>query len=57
MDVKVYDPYVNEKIISDLGGKKVDDLNKYLKTADYVSLHVPLTDETKNMINMKILKI
>ena len=56
MDVKVYDPYVNEKIISDLGGKKVDDLNKYLKTADYVSLHVPLTDETKNMINIENIK-
>jgi len=56
MDVKVYDPYVNEKIISNLGGKKVDDLNKNLKTADYVSLHVPLTDETKNMINIENIK-
>ena len=32
------------------------DLNKNLKTADYVSLHVPLTDETKNMINIENIK-
>ena len=56
MDINVYDPYVSEEIISNLGGKKVKDLNKSLKTADYVSLHVPLTNETKNMINIKNIK-
>ncbi len=57
MNIKVYDPYVNEKIISDMGGEKINDLNKNLKNADYVSLHVPLTAETKNMINMSNLKL
>ena len=56
MKVIVYDPYVDEKIISDLGGEKVDNLNKSLQTADYVSLHVPLTSETKNMININNIK-
>ena len=57
MNIKVYDPYVNEKIISELGGNKVNDLDENLKKADYVSLHVPLTAETKNMINMSNLKL
>ena len=57
MYIKVYDPYVNEKIISDLGGEKIDDLDENLKKADYVSLHVPLTTETKNMINISNLKL
>ncbi len=57
MKIKVYDPYVKEKIISELGGEKVNDLDENLKKADYVSLHVPLTAETKNMINMSNLKI
>ena len=57
MKVIVYDPYVDEKIISDLGGEKVENLNKSLQTADYVSLHVPLTSETKNMINIDNIKV
>ena len=56
MKVIVYDPYVDKKIISDLGGEKVENLNKSLQTADYVSLHVPLTSETKNMINIDNIK-
>ena len=56
MKVIVYDPYVDKKIISDLGGEKVENLNKSLQTADYVSLHVPLTSDTKNMINIDNIK-
>ena len=51
MVIKVYDPYVDNKTISNLGGNKIEDLDSGLKSADYVSLHVPLTKETKNMIN------
>ena len=51
MKVNVYDPYVDNDTIFNLGGKKINDLDLGLKNADYVSLHVPLTDETKNMIN------
>ena len=55
-NVYVYDPYVNEKIISDTGGKKVSSIIDGLKIADYVSLHMPLTKETKNLINYSVLK-
>ena len=51
MKVNVYDPYVENDTIFNLGGKKINDLDLDTKNADYVSLHVPLTDETKNMIN------
>ncbi len=51
MKVNVYDPYVDNETIFNLGGKKINDLDLGLKNADYISLHVPLTDETKNMIN------
>ena len=57
MKINIYDPYVENNIISDKGGIKIDDLNKNLKTADYVSLHVPLTLETKNIININNLKL
>jgi len=53
MKVFVYDPYVEEKVITDLGGKKILDLEKGLKETDILSLSTPLTDETKNFITMK----
>ena len=54
--VYIYDPYVDKKIIKEFGGIKVDKIEDGLKIADYVSLHMPLTDETKNLINYSILK-
>ena len=38
------------------GGKKVEDLKEAVKTMDAISLHIPLNDETKNMINLDLLK-
>ena len=55
-NVYIYDPYVDEKIIKKFGGIKVDKIEDGLKKADYVSLHMPLTNETKNLINYSILK-
>ena len=57
MKVNVYDPYVNKEVISNLGGVKIENLNLSLKSADYVSLHVPLTKETNNMINLDNMKL
>ena len=54
--VYIYDPYVDEKIIKEFGGIKVDKIEDGLKIADYVSLHMPLTNETKNLINYSALK-
>ena len=54
--VYIYDPYVDEKIIKEFGGIKVDKIEIGLKNADYVSLHMPLTNETKNLINYSVLK-
>jgi len=54
--VYIYDPYVDEKIIKEFGGIKVDKIEIGLKNADYVSLHMPLTKETKNLINYSVLK-
>ena len=55
-NVYVFDPYVDEKIIKKFGGIKVDKIEDGLKKADYVSLHMPLTNETKNLINYSVLK-
>jgi len=57
MNVKIFDPFVSEDTINKFGGSKITNLDDGLKTCDYLSLHVPLTKKTKNMLNYSKLKI
>ena len=54
--VYVYDPYIEEQIIKEHGGIKVSSIEEGLKIADYVSLHMPLTNETKDLLNYDVFK-
>ncbi len=56
MNVFVYDPYINDEKIKSLGGKKVDDIKDAVKEMDAISLHMPLNDETRNIINYDLLR-
>ena len=48
----VYDPYIPESHVTALGGRWVG-LNELLAESDFVTLHCPLTGETKQMIGEK----
>lgn len=50
MRVLVYDPYVQEESLQQIGAEKVE-LDELLKQSDFVSLHVPLNESTKNLID------
>ena len=56
MNVFVYDPFVSKENIEEMGGKKIDNLEESVKIMDIISLHVPLTDKTENLINYNLLK-
>ena len=56
MNVFVYDPFVSKEVVESLGGKKVENLEDSIKSMDAISLHVPLNDKTKNLINYDLLK-
>ena len=56
MKVKVFDPFVNKETIETFGGQKIENLDDGLKICDYLSLHVPLNEKTKNLINYSKLK-
>jgi D-3-phosphoglycerate dehydrogenase len=49
MEVLVYDPYIPESRARDLG-VRLTDLQTVLAQSDIITVHVPLTDETENMI-------
>lgn len=50
MRVIAYDPYLSPERAADLGIEKVE-LNDLLSRADFVTLHTPLTNETRNIIS------
>ena len=56
MKVFAYDPFGDKKVIEELGGKKIDNLDEGLKEADILSLSVPLTKDTYNLINLEKMK-
>jgi D-3-phosphoglycerate dehydrogenase len=50
MKVIAYDPYLSAERAEDLGIEKVA-LNDLLARADFITLHTPLTNETRNIIS------
>ena len=56
MNVFVFDPFVSKEFIEKRGGTKVDNLSETSKDMDAMSLHIPLNDKTKNIINYDLLK-
>ena len=56
MNVYVYDPFVSKEEIESLGGKKIQDLKEGVKKMDTLTLHMPLNEKTKNIINYDVLK-
>jgi len=54
MKSHAYDPYVPKDVILAAGATPVDTVEE-LFNCQYVSLHVPLTDETKDSINKSLL--
>ncbi len=55
MKVMVYDPFVSEDQLNNIGAKKVD-LKEIYKLADFITLHTPLTNETRGMLNINTLR-
>ena len=53
---KVYDPFVNEQEIQKLGGHKVNNFIEGVKSADFLTIHMPLNKETNNIINYELLR-
>lgn len=56
MEVLGYDPFLSRERIESLGAEYFENYEELLCKADFVTVHVPLTDETRGMISMKQMK-
>ncbi|MBR4904170.1 MAG: phosphoglycerate dehydrogenase [Selenomonadaceae bacterium] len=55
MNVIAYDPFVSEERAKNLGVRMVE-LDELFKTADFITVHMPLTNKTKDMIALAQMK-
>lgn len=53
MSVAAYDPFLNREQVEALGYEYFSDYEELLKVCDVISIHVPLTEQTENMIGAK----
>ncbi len=54
MRVIAFDPFLSEERAREIGVEKVE-LDELLARADFISLHTPLTDETRNILSEEAL--
>ena len=50
--VNIFDPFVDQATIEKKNCTKVE-FNEGIKNADFITIHLPLSDKTKNLINKK----
>jgi len=58
MQIIGYDPYISIESAWKLSSevKKAESIDQLLKKSDYISLHVPLVEDTKALINSELIK-
>lgn len=56
MNIITFDPFLSEDRAKTMGVEKVD-LRELFRRSDFITLHTPLTPETKGMINKESIKI
>ena len=56
MNVIAYDPFVSAERAESLGVKLME-LDELFKTADFITVHMPLTKQTENMITLDKMKL
>ena len=57
MTVLAYDPYLSPSRAKTLQVELFEDVDSIVAEADFITLHMPLTDETKHIINEERLKL
>ena len=51
MKIVVYDPFTSKEIVEKMGGEYIENLDNFWGKCDFITVHVPKTKDTVNMIN------
>ncbi len=54
-DITYYDPFIKEHDIPYAAIKRTENLEELFESSDVISIHVPLNDHTKNLVNKTLL--
>ncbi|MFQ6105840.1 MAG: phosphoglycerate dehydrogenase, partial [Candidatus Hydrothermarchaeaceae archaeon] len=54
MEILVYDPYISRELADNLGVRLVN-LGELVEKSDFITIHLPLTEKTRGMIDRKII--
>lgn len=55
LKVIAYDPFITKEMAEELGAEKVE-IDELIEKSDYISIHCPLTSDTKGMFNYEAFK-
>jgi len=55
MKIIAYDPIVSQKTAEEAGIEYVSEMKEVFARSDYITLHVPVTDQTKGMVNAELI--
>lgn len=51
MKILIYDPFTSREVVEKFGGEYIDNLDNFWGRCDFITVHVPKTKDTINMIN------
>ncbi len=57
MDVLIYDPFISDDVAAEAGVTKIDDWRGVLGRVDVLSVHLPLSEETRNIVDAEELSL
>lgn len=57
MEIVAYDPYIPDEKVEGFGATRVRNLRNLLQTADIVTLHADLNEETRHIVNAETLNL
>ena len=56
MKVVVYDPFASKEVVEKMGGEYIENIDDFWGKCDFITVHVPKTKDTVNMINKDTIK-
>lgn len=54
MEVLAYDPFISTEVFQEMKVKKIDDLSELFSQSDVLSIHLPLSDKTRKIVDASV---